>query len=639
MANIANLIGKPKVNPRIVDKISPVGIDFQKTHFIYEDKYCCAITILKYPTRVGLGWLSSITTMKKCTASIEVSVTNKEQLLQSLNKSINEFSSRELSNRTSHVDAVRYKRAKDDALEMIDDIELKQSNVIYVTITIIVKADTLKELEFAKERVLSQLAGKQMRGAVMTNRQEAGLIAGSPYAETPTELVKDYGRNMPTGSLAAGLPFYSSGINDGKGIVLGVDGLDGMVNIDMWNSGKPDRVNRNGVILGMPGTGKSTLVKKLFLNEFAKKRKVIVIDPEQEYLGLARFAGSDGQIINPMTAQGLINPLEIKDDTTLENAQSDLEIRKAKEEIDNAPSNDEKKLAEAKLKKLQEEKSRLSNPLATQIRNLRTFFRLYLKGLTENEMGLLEIEIEKTYNKKGIDWDTKPTNIRKDQYPTMSDLYETVEKSFKKDKREEYETLLIRLRPAALGADKIMFNGHTQVQAKADFIVIDISELHNADDVIKRTQYWNILGWAWREIQKARATGEEILLCVDEVHMLIDPDTPEPLKKLKEFSKRIRKYNGGLWTITHSVVDMISPEAGSAGQALLDNPCYKFIFGTDGQNLEDLKRIFPITENEANLLEAKQRGRCILFAGSQKIDLKVKVSEKELEIMGNAGGK
>lgn len=64
---------------------------------------------------------------------------------------------------------------------------------------------------------------------------------------------------------------------------------------------------------------------------------------------------------------------------------------------------------------------------------------------------------------------------------------------------------------------------------------------------------------------------------VDEAWLLVDPQTPQALAFLRDTSKRIRKYMGGLVVITQNVIDFLAPEVQRHGQALLDNPTYKLL--------------------------------------------------------------
>ena len=229
-----------------------------------------------------------------------------------------------------------------------------------------------------------------------------------------------------------------------------------------------------------------------------------------------------------------------------------------------------------------------------------------------------------------------------EQWPIMEELYAKVQEKASEEgiseyKRSSYEKLSNLLFSAACGADKIMWNGPTTLDAKTDFVDLVISSLLDASEEVKRAQFYNILSWAWTELSKDRK--QRILFGVDEGYLVVDPDYPDIMKYLRNMSKRLRKYEGGILFITHSVVDVLDPAVKRFGQAIIDNACYKFIMGCDGKNLEEAANLFNLSENEVNLLSQKKRGEGILFAGNTRLQLKVDVPDKFLEMMGTAGGR
>ena len=224
----------------------------------------------------------------------------------------------------------------------------------------------------------------------------------------------------------------------------------------------------------------------------------------------------------------------------------------------------------------------------------------------------------------------------------MKDLFELATKwsndeKFSIKKRERCESIALRLRSASVGADSALWNGHTTIDPNADFIVLDTHDLQEADDTIKRTQYFNILTWAWQQLSKNRE--ERVLLGVDEAYLVVDPEVPQALQFLRNISKRIRKYEGGLAVITHSVIDFLDPSVRRHGQALLDNPCFKFFMGSDGKNLEELTNLMSLTEAEQEMLAKKKRGHGLLIAGSKRLHAKVELADHELQLFGSGGGK
>lgn len=57
---------------------------------------------------------------------------------------------------------------------------------------------------------------------------------------------------------------------------------------------------------------------------------------------------------------------------------------------------------------------------------------------------------------------------------------------------------------------------------------------------------------------------------------------------------------------------------------MLDTPCYKILFGTDGQNLEETDKLYNLTEAERELLESKRRGHALFMIGSKRLHVNLK---------------
>ena len=78
---------------------------------------------------------------------------------------------------------------------------------------------------------------------------------------------------------------------------------------NIWKRGNLYQ-NSNGFVIGKSGSGKSFFLKNLILNEWANGTRVIVLDPEAEYLALTR--NLYGNVINVGNArEGRINPFHI----------------------------------------------------------------------------------------------------------------------------------------------------------------------------------------------------------------------------------------------------------------------------------------------------------------------------------------
>ncbi len=597
------------VNNNILDVITPSGIEFNKADFQFGDLVARVITISNYPSQVAIAWLSRIANMEGVTCSIHLTPTDPSKLIENISKSMGELAGR-IATGGNHLMMQRTEQQYRDAETLMKLIDQEQEQVYFVTIALMITAIDREELNKKAKRVESVIAGSRMRSRTAMFRQEDALHAVSPYGECP-EVVKEISsRNMPVSTVAASFPFNTSGLNDGQGYLLGRDVNGGIILLDSWKRGG-DRTNSNYTILGASGTGKSASIKHIFTNEYAQGTKIIIIDPEREYKDLCENLG--GQWISCGGGSGgRINPLQVKT-PPIEDGED-----------------------------LYKDEGKGMGALALHFQTLRTFFKLYIKNLDDIDQAILEETLEELYASRGITWETDVTRIPNTQYPIMGDLHSLlIEKSkdpeLTNKRREKYEKLIALVRKASVGADAPLWNGHTTLEADADFIVLDTHDLQEADDTIKRTQYFNILTWCWQEMSKDRT--ERVMLGCDEAHLLIGgEETLEAMLFLRSVSKRIRKYNGGLVVISQSVGDFLDPAVKRYGQSLLDNAAFKLLLGTDGKNLQETAELFDLTEAEVEMLSKKKRGEGLLIAGSRRLHAKIEISDFELELFGAGGG-
>lgn len=120
---------------------------------------------------------------------------------------------------------------------------------------------------------------------------------------------------------------------------------------------------------------------------------------------------------------------------------------------------------------------------------------------------------------------------------------------------QAYNDLSLLLYDIAHGSDKFIWNGHSTVKTNSRCICLDTNVLQETSDSIKRTQYFNLLTWCWKQISRDR--NEKVMLICDECYLLIDQKVPQSLIYLRNVMKRARKYEGSLAIISHSVIDFL----------------------------------------------------------------------------------
>lgn len=124
---------------------------------------------------------------------------------------------------------------------------------------------------------------------------------------------------------------------------------------------------------------------------------------------------------------------------------------------------------------------------------------------------------------------------------------------------------------------------------------------------------------------------EKTFLVCDEAWIMIDKAVPQSLIFLRNIAKRCRKYNGGIAIISHSVVDFLDQSVKMYDQAILDMACYKVLMGADGQNLEEMKNLYKLTEAEYDLIYSRQMGQALFMAGTSRLSIKFDIFPYEFD--------
>lgn len=595
-----------------LDVMATQGLKFDSRSFEMGDLHYRIITVTGYPPKVGTAWLSRITGLPGVIASIHSKPTDPHELIQQINVSMGEMASR-LDNGGNPVSMKRAESKYEAAEALLKKIDKEQQTVVNLTVVLSVSGKDRDELNLRSRKVESALASSGMRGRASLFRQEEGLESVGPWAKLNHQIEQIGSRNMPSETVAAAYPFVFSGLNDGSGVLLGTDKTGGIVLCDFWKR-DGSRTNSNMTVLGRPGVGKSTLVKKILLNEYANGTKIIILDPEREYKDLCENLKGDWINCGGGNA-GRINPLQVR----------------------TVPMDDDDEESPLYHKKIYNESE--FGPLALHFQTLRTFFRLYMRDITKKQIALLERALIQIYEKFNVFWSTDPNTLDNEAWPTLIDLYEYIGVLIKSDEElsDDWRELHILLESAAGGADSAIWSGHTTINTESDFIVLDINNLLEADEEIRRAQFFNVLGWAWNEVSKDR--NQKVILATDETYLLIDPEIPQALQFLRNTSKRIRKYEGGLMVITHNLVDFLDPAVRRYGQALIDNPVYKMIMGQGDKDIEALGKLMTLSEKEMQTLADGKRGEALFVAGNRRLHLKIDIASHEMEMFGRGGGR
>src|SRR5699024_11811200 len=119
---------------------------------------------------------------------------------------------------------------------------------------------------------------------------------------------KRSGKGMPAITLASGLPYHFSELNDRTGSFLGTSFTGGNVLFDLFHKDKLRRFY-DAVIVGKMGAGKSTAWKKLLMHNEARGNYIRGFDVTGEFKTLVHTLGVDCMSVDG--SDSMVNQLQI----------------------------------------------------------------------------------------------------------------------------------------------------------------------------------------------------------------------------------------------------------------------------------------------------------------------------------------
>ncbi|MEV2908301.1 type IV secretion system protein VirB4 [Paenibacillus larvae] len=630
-----NSIEKNKYDPSFLAKIQPQGgVKFADNFVKKGDGYETCIHLYEYPKYVDDKWLKSITTMNNVVCIIDVSTMDKSETTTNINKSLLEQTMR-LSNEkkgTGQMDAVQ---SRDELINLYQQISQMGEVIKLVHVRLYAHAKTAPELEKKVADILTELESTGYKGTVFLNEQEYEWKSMfSTYTEQVSYLNHREGKGIPGITLAGGLPFHFSELNDPRGSYLGTTFTGGSVLFDLFHKDKKRRYY-NAVLIGLMGAGKSTSTKKLLVDNAVRDNFIRGFDVTGEYEPLIKDL--NGKLIALDGTDGLINSLQIY-----------------RSHID---ENKDLTFAEVEYHSFLQHLSKVAifyRYLAPQSSDADIMhFKKVLREFYES-LGFLE-----KINTTGV------TTLKNHEYPTYSDLLQYVQRELYEDiEQRRFRTNLSpdsksRLERIELVLDGIvnsyghLFNGHTTIDdvTNEQIVFFSIKSLRSLEKEVFNAQFYNAFRMIWDNLIKIGEPQRKaiyqngfdfdavrrFLVLIDESHLVINPDNMLAVNALTEYAREARKYFGGLVFASQSIRDFVpegtSSEVISKIKTLFELTQYKFIMQQDANSLETLRQVFQGQLSESELFEIPllEQGRCILsINGVQNIMMTVEATVDEL---------
>ena len=577
--------------------IMPKKVEFKSNKYIMDGTEAAVLTIADYPLRVRNAWGADLFNIPNTKVVMHVKPVDKFKAIKRIDKCIGEMETRQiLSERASETNSAETHR--ESLTTLLDSLQTENESLLDVTLTI-TAYNYLNDENFKKS----------VRRAILTGNFKPSMLYGLQIEGfksaniSPTSSLSNYERGINSSSLAAVFPFVRTFVLDEGGVMLGENKSNHYPFIfNIWKRGNLYQ-NSNGMIIGKSGSGKSFFLKSLILNEWANSTRVVVLDPEAEYLALTR--NLYGNIIDVGNAkEGRINPFHIYKILTEDGSPADSVVT-----------------------------------FNTHLKMLESFFKIVLVGASQDVIELINNLAVETYERKGINEHTDCTKLKADEFPLFTDLLDTLKS---KDKTDMDSLTLRDMRTAELYLQKFVsgrysdiWNGFSTLETNANLIDFNFQSLFaNKNNVVANAQMLLVFRFIEQEVINARESNRNgknlhTMIIADEAHLFIDAKFPIALDFFFSMSKRIRKYGGSFIPATQNIADWnANEELRGKTTAIIKNSQYTFIFKLSAPDMKDVLDVYSagdsFNDEEQRMIISAGTGQAF-FIGSTELRTCVRI--------------
>ncbi len=598
----------PQQQERIVtkeyfDRIAPSVVRFYTDHYICGNFYKSCWAVTEYPpTTEETAILAHLADRNGVTLRIYNRLVNSMEQRKIVQQAMRKNHMMATTNDVS--ESVKAQDNINDVVELLSELRRNKEPLLHTAVFIELRATTEDKLRELQADIQMELTRSKISVDRLLLRQKEGFLSVLPCGNNV--FASQFERVLPASSVANLYPLNYSGKTDQHGFYIGRDKYGSNVLVD-FDKRTEDKTNSNVLILGNSGQGKSHLLKLLLCNHREAGKSVLVLDPESEYQELCANLG--GTYIDMMSGEYMINPLEPK---AWGEAEKNIE----------AP-----------------EVFRKVTRLSQHISYLKDFFRAY-KDFTDVEIDTIEIMLMKLYGRFGMDDGTNFDQFTAEDYPTMSDLYELIEKefmAFDSEKKHLYteemlQNICLGLNSMCKGAEAKYFDGHTNIR-DAEFICFGVKGLMDTNKRLKDTLLFNILSYMSNQLLGKGNT----VAAVDELYLFLTNMTA--IEYIRNGMKRVRKKESSFILASQNIEDFLLPEIKEFTKPLFSIPSHHFLFNAGQINPQEYMDALQLEESEFSLIRYPERGTCLYRCGNERYLLQVIAPSYKAALFGAAGGR
>ena len=506
------------LNSELKSKIASIGgCKVQARYIEMADGYVTYLHIYDFPYDNPALWSNWL---KPQDGVLQISIDpscHSEEIKKKLNKTFSELDDRlKNAKKPTQINELKLKLAE---LSPLMNHVNQDGQFVRLTATIKLKAKTLDELQDKVDHVQEQLMQHGYKATIFLDEQLDEQT--NQLRRISKRKNKRFGKIVPLDTFAGSYPANKKELSDPIGWFAGFDEDGTPVCINPFYKTEK-RPSSNGLVAGVSGSGKSTYLFRMVKNHLMLGDRVRVLDPVGDFAPVVFDMGGQVLALDGSTDHAL-NPLAkvfAKDETQQESA---LQLTLAKAQ---------------------------------------TWLSLACPTLNDYELSLFTSVLHELYKTR--------------EQVILSEVLEACQTKLSKgnltdQQYNRYDNLVTILQDLVNNYGSL-FNRYTTVNpSRANGICFLVRNLTAQPEKIKQAQFYNVLYYLWQELvllgseEKEKVKREnhhkskitQTLLVIDEAHHFISPDNEDCVKFIKLFQRENRKYEGGLWFATQSILDLI----------------------------------------------------------------------------------
>lgn len=548
--------------------IAPSGVEVAPNQVKIGNKLAKSFFVFSYPRYLSSGWFEQLINLPNLfDISISVNPIDTGTALKNLRKKAAQIESQ--INDQQEKGLVRdplLETALQDVETLRDTLQQSEEKLFNTGMYMTIYADNAEELGKLENKLVSILEAKLVYVKPAIFEQLEALFSTMPLGDDKLQIYTP----MNSGPVSSFFPFVSEDLSSNEGILYGINlHNQGLIIFDRFSL-----ENANQVVFAKSGSGKSYATKlEIIRSLITDTENIIVIDPENEYIKLAKTFG--GSVFNiSLSSHEHINPFDIPI------------IPK-----DESPS----------------------DALRSHIVNMTSLLKLMLGKISPEEEALLDRAVTEAYATRNIVPDRDFSGA---ESPLLEDL-ETVLRNL-----EGGRGMAERLYKFTKGSFSGFLNQPTNIDVANRLIIFSIRDL---EEELRPIAMFVVLNFIWNLI---RARLAKRLLIIDEAWTMMKNEDSATF--LFGLVKRARKYYLGVTTITQDVEDFLrSPY----GRPIITNSSIQLLLKQAPATMDVVAKAFNLTETEKGYLLGAEVGTGLFFAGKKHVAIQIVPSYFEDQII------